>query len=108
MPTTIAANPTPAFEPIHPGVMIRDMLNDARVSSRSAATSLGVTPPALGNVLLGRSNITPDMALRLATFFGNAPQFWTRLQEGFDLWHRSRVLRADLAKIERMAFVAVE
>ena len=104
--TTIAANPFPAFEPTHPGIILRDMLNEARLSSRSVATSLGVAPPTLGNVLLGRSGISPDMALRLASFFGNAPQFWTRLQEMYDLWHRSRVLRADLAKIERMAFVA--
>ncbi|MGI4946996.1 MAG: HigA family addiction module antitoxin [Janthinobacterium lividum] len=101
---TITAKTSPAFEPAHPGIMIRDMLNEARVSSRTAAASLGVTPPALGNVLLGRSGITPDMALRLARYFGNSAQFWTRLQEGYDLWHRSVVLQSDLAKIERMAF----
>ena len=102
----INANPTPAFEPVHPGIMIRDMLNEARVSSRAAAASLGVTPPSLGNILLGRSAISADMALRLSRLFGNKPEFWTRLQEGYDLWHRSRALRPDLDKIERMAFVA--
>lgn len=102
--TLILAAPQPAFEPAHPGIAIRDMLNEAHMSARTAATSLGVTPPALGNILLGRSGITPDMALRLARFFGNSEQFWTRLQEGYDLWHRSRVLRSDLAKIERLAF----
>ena len=102
----IRANDAPSFEPVHPGIIIRDMLNDARVSSRAAATSMGVTPPSLGNILLGRSAISADMALRLSCYFGNKPKFWTRLQEDYDLWHRSRVLRPDLAKIERMAFVA--
>lgn len=101
---SIYANSAPAFEPDHPGIIIRDLLNDARVSSRAAASGLGVTAPALGNVLLGRSGISPDMALRLGRYFGNSPQFWTRLQEQHDLWHREVALRSDLAKIKRLAF----
>jgi antitoxin HigA-1 len=100
----IAAAALPAFEPPHPGVMIRDLLNEEGVSARQAATQIGVSPPALNNVLLCRSAISPDMALRLSRLFGNSPQFWTRLQEQHDLWHRERALAPELAKIERLAF----
>ena len=102
----IPANPTPAFAPKHPGTIIRNLLNEARMPARGAAASMGVTAPALGNILLTRSGISPDMALRLSRYFGNTPQFWSRLQEQYDLWHRERALRTDLDKIQRLAFEA--
>ena len=107
MPST-NANPLPAFEPEHPGLQIRDALDHARVSSRQAARAMGVTAPTLGNVLLGRSGITPDMALRLGRYFGNSAAFWLGLQEQHDLWHRERALAPELDKIERLVFVAAE
>lgn len=104
--TDIPANPTPAFAPKHPGTIIRNLLNEARMPARGAAASMGVTAPALGNILLTRSGISPDMALRLSRYFGNTPQFWSRLQEQYDLWHRERALRTDLNKIQRLVFEA--
>lgn len=103
MSDAIPAARTPAFEPSHPGAIIRDMLDHERVSATAAAKRIGVTPPTLNNIMRARASISADMALRLSAFCGNSPEFWLRLQEQFDLWHRSRALAPELAKIERLS-----
>ena len=54
----------------------------------------------LANVVGGRSAITPDMSLRLGTYFGNGPELWLNMQQEHDLWHARRAMKAALAKIE--------
>jgi addiction module HigA family antidote len=39
----------------------------------------------IGYILPGRRGVTPDMALRLARFFGNSAEFWLNLQQMHDL-----------------------
>ena len=105
---TIAAASQPGFEPAHPGGMIRDLLDAARISESRAAAQIGVTAPALNNVVRGKSGISPEMALRLGRLFSNTPQFWTRMQEQFDLWHSSRALAGELDRIEPLQLDAAD
>ncbi len=90
-----------AVAPLHPGVMLADILGSAGLSVRQAATRLGVTHPTLNNVVNCDASVSTDMALRLAALFGNSPEFWTNLQRNHDLWHRSAALASELARIER-------
>jgi len=51
---------------------------------------------------MGKSNISPEMALRLSKAFGRSPESWLAMQDHYDLWQaRSRV---NLDDIKRMAF----
>ncbi|WP_419730337.1 HigA family addiction module antitoxin [Lichenicola sp.] len=104
MDTLIAASPLPAFEPTHPGAVIRDVLATCRISVTKAAARIHVTPPTLNNVVRGTASISPDMALRLGRLCGNSPEMWLRLQEHYDLWHRQRALADDLATIQALQF----
>lgn len=71
--------------PSHPGAVATDALDRLGISARQAALAMQVTPMALGNVLNGRSAVTPEMALRLGTYFGNGPELWLAMQAEYDL-----------------------
>jgi addiction module HigA family antidote len=89
-------------EPTHPGRIVADALAGLRphLSVRQAALRIGVTPQALANVIEAKSGVTPEMALRLGTFFGNGAELWLGMQHDFDLWRARQKMRTDLAKIK--------
>lgn len=102
MDTPIAASALPAFEPAHPGAVIREVLATCRMSVTKAAARIHVTLPTLNNVVRGTASISPDRALRLGRLCGNSPEMWLRPQEHYDQWHRQRALADELAPIEAL------
>ena len=95
----------PMRNPMHPGEMIRDMLEaraaDAALppppppSITEMARQLGVARTTLSRLLHGRIGISPDMALALERMGWNEADHWMRLQASYDL-ARAR-LRASAA-----------
>ena len=71
--------------PPHPGRLVRDTLDERKLSIASAALGLGITRQQLHNVCVGRSSITPEMAVRLEKAFGGKAEVWLRLQAAHDL-----------------------
>ena len=71
--------------PAHPGLLVKDNLDDLGLSVASAAAGLGVTRQQLHRVISGQSAITPDMALRLEAALGGEADFWLRMQAAYDL-----------------------
>ena len=56
------------------------------LSSYRLAKELHVSAPRINEILREKRALTADTALRLATYFGNSPQFWMTLQMDHDLW----------------------
>jgi antitoxin HigA-1 len=72
--------------PPHPGRSIRNAcLDPLGLTVTDAAQVLGVTRQALNNVVNGKSDISPEMAIRLSKAFGSTPETWLRMQVAFDL-----------------------
>lgn len=87
----------------HPGELLREdvlpALKAAGVAKTRVADDLGVSRRTLYDLLEEKQVVTPDMALRLGKYFGNAPEFWLNMQHAWDL-ERARVrLGAELEKI---------
>ena len=83
----------PMRNPMHPGEMIRDML-EARVTDAALppppsitemARQIGVARTTLSRLLHGRIGISPDMALALESIGWNEADHWMRLQAAYDL-----------------------
>jgi addiction module HigA family antidote len=55
------------------------------LSASGLAIRLHVPAPRVNDIVRERRGISPDSALRLARFFGTAPQYWMDLQTAFDL-----------------------
>ncbi len=75
--------------PLHPGLGIKDDLEQLGLTVTDAAKALGVGRPALSQLLNGHSSISIEMAYRLEIVFGGTRAFWMRLQLAYDL-SRSR------------------
>ena len=70
---------------IYPGEVLRDELDELGVSANAFARALAVPANRITAILQGRRGITADTALRLARYFGTAPELWLNLQRSYDL-----------------------
>lgn len=71
--------------PIHPGLLVTECLNDLGLTVAEAAKGLGITRQQLHNVIAGRSGVTPEMAIRFEKAFGSTADTWLRMQMNYDL-----------------------
>jgi addiction module HigA family antidote len=86
--------------PTHPGEMLReDFLPDYQLTVSVLAESVGVSRQSINELLLERRAVSPEMALQLARFFGNSPEFWLNAQQSVDLWDAAQTIEEDIAKI---------
>ena len=69
----------------HPGQFLAQELEALSVSPTELARQLRVPPNRITQIIAGKRGITSDSALRLAHWFGNAPEFWMTLQARYDL-----------------------
>lgn len=83
----------PAWQPTHPGALLRDeVLPALRLSVKGAAENLGISRQMLHAILAEKASVTPEMAVRLGKFCGNGPELWLRMQVAHDLWRAERNL----------------
>ena len=71
--------------PIHPGEVLRDLLDEAGLTVNALALALRVPANRIGAIVKGQRGITGDTALRLARYFGTSAQVWINLQAKYDL-----------------------
>ena len=74
------------LRPIHPGeVLLEEFLKPMNLSQNRLALDIGVPARRINEIVLGKSSVTVDTALRLARYSGTSPQFWLGLQMDYDL-----------------------
>ncbi len=60
--------------PPHPGEFIREIyLEPLKVSYRTVAQKLNVSPSTFNRLIKGQSNVSSEMALRLSKTLGRSP-----------------------------------
>lgn len=90
--------------PIHPGEMLReDFMPDYGLTVTALADALGVSRQTINEVLRERRVVSPSMALRLARFFGNTPEFWLNAQRAVDLWEAEQSYKKELQGIQPLS-----
>jgi addiction module HigA family antidote len=75
----------PMKNPVHPGELIADALEDLGLSVAEAAKGLGVSRQQLHNIVAGRSAVSAEMAYRLEKALGSTAQTWLSMQVNYDL-----------------------
>ncbi len=72
--------------PTHPGAFVRTMVLEPRgLNVTAAAKALGVTRPALSNLLNANASLSPEMAIRLDKAFGADMETLMRMQNAYDI-----------------------
>ena len=84
-------NRNPDRCPTHPGELLRqDVIPATGKPKAEIARMLGISRQHLYDIPAERKPVSPEVAVRLAKLFGNAPLFWIRMQGAYDAWHASR------------------
>ena len=68
----------------HPGEYISDALEAMNMSQNEFSVRTGISEKNLSTLINGKSDITFEVAEKLAGFFHNSIDFWTNLQNKYD------------------------
>ena len=73
--------------PTHPGEVLKeDFLVPLGLTQVKLAKALKTSFRTINEILNEKRSISPDMALRLARYFGTTPEVWIGLQADYDLY----------------------
>lgn len=79
------ANQSQLLEPIHPGkILAEDVMKPLGLSIENLAAHLRLDRSQIQAIVKGTDPISPDAALRLATYFGVTAETWLTLQSEYD------------------------
>jgi addiction module HigA family antidote len=96
---SIPRKPEERGVPVHPGEFLReDFLLPLGLSANALAMALRVPVTRISEILRERRGISADTALRLARYFGTTPDFWMKMQVGYDLALAQRATRSRIEK----------
>lgn len=77
---------TARLKPVHPGEILREeFMEPLGLNPHKLSLALHVSAPTIYEIVKAERAISPDMALRLARYFGATPEFWLSLQTRYDL-----------------------
>lgn len=83
-PDMVANNLVP-FEPVHPGLVLRDELENRGISQRSLAAKMDVPPSQLNEIINGKRNLTAEYALMIEALLGIPAVPLLRMQTDYNL-----------------------
>lgn len=93
---------TQMFNPPHPGELIKETMETLNLSARGLAKALDVAPSTVQRLINGKSDISPEMAIRLSIVIGSSERFWMEMQDTYDLWHARQSI--DVSKLRKLDF----
>jgi len=70
---------------VHPGGILREMLEDRGLSQSALAVHLDTDAARINEICRRRRGISAQMAVMLAKAFGTSPQLWMNLQKNWEL-----------------------
>ncbi len=92
------------FEVEHPGIVLREeYLQPLGISQSRFARDVHISYPRANELLNGKRAITPDTALRLASYLGTSAEFWINWQSLYDLQQTIKRREDEYRRIERVA-----
>lgn len=97
-PAMIANNLT-AFEPTHPGELIRDELEARNLSQAKLSRQIGVSPSLLNEVVNGKRAVNVELALLLEAALGIDAELFLKLQSDYNM----QVVKSDSSFMSRLA-----
>ena len=107
MSSSSTATDTDQIDPIHPGeVIMEGFIEEFGITQNKLATTIGVPPRRINEIMHGKRGITADTAVRPAKHFGTSAELWMNLQSHYELRLERRALREQLDNIVPLQSVA--
>jgi addiction module HigA family antidote len=89
----------------HPGIYLKDYLDELQMTQDEFAKRLGITGKQLSLILSEEANITADIAYKLSKLIGTSAELWMNLQTKYDTYLveiKTSMLYEEEKKIFRM------
>jgi addiction module HigA family antidote len=91
--------------PPHPGEFIDEVyLKPFGLSRNDVARRLDVSPSTFSRLVNGKSDISPEMAIRLSRVLGRSPRSWMAMQDNYDLNRAAH--QVDVSALKAVNFAA--
>lgn len=93
--------------PVHPGVYLKEILDELGVSQYRLAQELGVSAMQVSHVVRGQRPLNAELALRLGRYLDQSPRYWLHLQSRYDIdVAEDRIGRRVMREVRRSKAVA--
>lgn len=87
-------------KPPHPGEFIKETyISPLNISLRKAALDLDVAPSTFSRLIKGKSDVSPEMALKLSKAFGRTPESWMQMQSNYELWKARKTINLKRVRV---------
>jgi len=80
--------------PTHPGHILLEGIVDNGLKVKRVAEDIQVPVSTLYAVTKGQRPVSPELALKVAHYFGTTPEYWVNLQADYEL----RIAKQSMAK----------
>jgi addiction module HigA family antidote len=74
----------------HPGTVFKKFVDDYQLTAAKVATDIKLSQSSIRLLIGGKLKISVPIALRLAKYFGNKPEFWIDIQNKYELADSSK------------------
>jgi len=92
--------------PTHPGELLqKEFLEPLGITQSQLAKELNTTFRTINQIVNERRNISPEMAIKLARYFGTSEELWLNLQNQYDLYRAKEKKRDILKNIRPLASI---
>jgi addiction module HigA family antidote len=71
--------------PIHPGVFLKEILDELGMSQSAFASAIGISPMRISHVVKGSRPVSAELALLFGKALNQTPTYWMNLQTSYDL-----------------------
>jgi addiction module HigA family antidote len=92
--------------PIHPGVFLKEILDELCISQNAFAQVIGVSPMRISHVINGTRPVTAELALLFGKAFGQTPGYWMNLQTNYDLKNAEKALARKVRQVRPLSQAA--
>jgi addiction module HigA family antidote len=92
---------------IHPGEILKhEFLRPMEVTGYRLSKAMDVTPQRVNDILLEKTGVSAEMAIRLGIVLGTSPEFWMNLQAAYELSTAKKALKRVAKNIKPLANAA--
>jgi addiction module HigA family antidote len=92
--------------PIHPGVFLKEILDELGVSQKAFAHAIGVSPMRISHVVKGSRPVTAELAVLFGKVFGQTPTYWMNLQTNYDLKTAEKMMVKRMRQVQPLLLAA--
>jgi antitoxin HigA-1 len=92
--------------PIHPGVFLKEVLDELGISQNAFAQAIDVSPTRVSHVVKGTRPVTAELALLFGKAFSQTPSYWMNLQTSYDLKTAEKTLAQKVRQVQPLSQAA--